>query len=442
MSQRSEAPLFNGIGSLHPADAAGLYPSSLDCGLEDGGLGDSLRSRIQESSRQGYLEMQNANHQEWPPCQVDAESKTDDLYTEDPSISQLIRQPETRPISEEELAAEIKAIYAGLVMVESKCIEVDNAQSADKDPPQWPSVEEKYPFLSQFDEVLLNAYYDFPLASQYPFASLAPRPLTSSTLTKFIHRIKSKLVDIPKRLRLRYLGQEKQRLMGYLNGHFTAAFPDTGSDVMLIDSAYAQEIGLDIDYDIRSRVEVEFADGSTTWTRGIVRDVPWSVGGKTVHCDFHVLDDLCVDVILSNGYLFEMNIFSEYGEYFFDDGAEEDLFYFCNIRLIGQYSEELNILEESYMEDVASPSAFNPETIQRELARRDLIRDKILALPESQQEAAAQAESRRQMHWEALRHVHRARWATNPSAAQLPHTPRDSRKTKILRAIHKLRELF
>ncbi|KAL2137836.1 hypothetical protein VTI28DRAFT_8016 [Corynascus sepedonium] len=34
--------------------------------------------------------------------------------------TKLIKQPETRPILQEQLVAEIKGIYAGLVMVESK----------------------------------------------------------------------------------------------------------------------------------------------------------------------------------------------------------------------------------------------------------------------------------------------------------------------------------
>jgi len=42
----------------------------------------------------------------------------------------IIKQPETRPISQEQLVAEVKGIYAGLVMVEAKCIEVDNKQAA------------------------------------------------------------------------------------------------------------------------------------------------------------------------------------------------------------------------------------------------------------------------------------------------------------------------
>jgi hypothetical protein len=48
----------------------------------------------------------------------------------------IVMQPETRPITQEQLVAEVKGIYAGLVMVEAKCIEVDNKQTtlASADP--------------------------------------------------------------------------------------------------------------------------------------------------------------------------------------------------------------------------------------------------------------------------------------------------------------------
>ncbi len=49
----------------------------------------------------------------------------------------LLLQPETRPISHEQLVVEVKGIYAGLVMVEAKCIDIDERQSAaaqEKDP--------------------------------------------------------------------------------------------------------------------------------------------------------------------------------------------------------------------------------------------------------------------------------------------------------------------
>ncbi len=45
----------------------------------------------------------------------------------------MMRQPETRPISQDQVVAEVKGIYAGFVMVETKCIAVDNAQSSITD---------------------------------------------------------------------------------------------------------------------------------------------------------------------------------------------------------------------------------------------------------------------------------------------------------------------
>jgi hypothetical protein len=68
--------------------------------------------------------------QNLPPAQA-----RDDNYD-------IILQPETRPISQEQLVAEVKGIYAGLVMVEAKCIEVDNKQAtlAQADPGAQPKL--------------------------------------------------------------------------------------------------------------------------------------------------------------------------------------------------------------------------------------------------------------------------------------------------------------
>lgn len=43
---------------------------------------------------------------------------------------EMLLQPETRPISHEQLVVEVKGIYAGLVMVEAKCIDIDERQNA------------------------------------------------------------------------------------------------------------------------------------------------------------------------------------------------------------------------------------------------------------------------------------------------------------------------
>lgn len=92
--------------------------------------------------------------------------------------SVLVKQPETRPISGEQLVAEVKGIYAGLVMVESKCIEVDNAQNAQNDSASKLN-NEQWQALIALHRTLLHEHHDFFLASQHPSASPALRRLAS-----------------------------------------------------------------------------------------------------------------------------------------------------------------------------------------------------------------------------------------------------------------------
>lgn len=94
----------------------------------------------------------------------------------------IILQPETRPISQEQLVAEVKGIYAGLVMVEAKCIEVDNKQAtlAQADPGAQPKLNnEQWQALIALHRTLLHEHHDFFLASQHPSASPALRRLAS-----------------------------------------------------------------------------------------------------------------------------------------------------------------------------------------------------------------------------------------------------------------------
>ncbi|KAJ8069093.1 hypothetical protein OCU04_002766 [Sclerotinia nivalis] len=94
----------------------------------------------------------------------------------------IILQPETRPISQEQLVAEVKGIYAGLVMVEAKCIEVDNKQATltQGNPPTLPKLNnEQWQALIALHRTLLHEHHDFFLASQHPSASPALRRLAS-----------------------------------------------------------------------------------------------------------------------------------------------------------------------------------------------------------------------------------------------------------------------
>jgi len=162
----------------------------------------------------------------------------------------------------------------------------------------------------------------------------------SETLTTFKHRIKSRMRGLSSRLCLNLLGRERQRLWGSLNGRRTLALPDTGSDLMLISRAYARRLNLKVDTDSATWLEVEFADGSTGQTSGIARREKWTVGDKTVRCDFHVLDNLWVDLVLSNNYLFEMDIFTNHQDCFLDVDSGKRATRFSAIRLIGKASKD------------------------------------------------------------------------------------------------------
>ena len=96
--------------------------------------------------------------------------------------SRMVRQPDTKPISQDQLVAEVKGIYAGLVMVEGKCIQVDlkQAQLAREVPPgqQPPALSnEQYQALIALHRTLLHEHHDFFLASQHPSASPAVKRL-------------------------------------------------------------------------------------------------------------------------------------------------------------------------------------------------------------------------------------------------------------------------
>jgi hypothetical protein len=130
--------------------------------------------------------------------------------------------------------------------------------------------------------------------------------------------IKSKVVNPHGRLHVRVLDDAPQRLKGSSDGHETLAMTDSGPDVMLISKAYAQKCGLHIDRDPPNMINLEFVDGSTEWTNGIVRNVPWTVEGTIRYWDFYVLDSLCEDLILSNAYLTETNSFVNHADSFID----------------------------------------------------------------------------------------------------------------------------
>ncbi|KAK6504404.1 hypothetical protein TWF506_002603 [Arthrobotrys conoides] len=111
-----------------------------------------------------------------------AQASSDIDESEPQQPTELILQPETRPISQEQLVAEVKGIYAGLVMVEAKCIEVDSKQAAAatqgiKQVP--PLNNDQWQALIALHRTLLHEHHDFFLASQHPSAAPSLRKLAT-----------------------------------------------------------------------------------------------------------------------------------------------------------------------------------------------------------------------------------------------------------------------
>lgn len=101
----------------------------------------------------------------------------DGMCIEPKAEPEMLLQPETRPISHDQLVIEVKGIYAGLVMVEAKCIDIDEKQFAaatEKDLSKRPQLkEDQWQSLIALHKQLLHEHHDFFLASQNPSASSA-----------------------------------------------------------------------------------------------------------------------------------------------------------------------------------------------------------------------------------------------------------------------------
>ncbi|EDU46075.1 conserved hypothetical protein [Pyrenophora tritici-repentis Pt-1C-BFP] len=87
-----------------------------------------------------------------------------------------------RPISQEELASEAKSIYAGLMMIEAKCMHVDRARAAaiaEEGEARTNLASDHWQALIALHRTLLHEHHDFFLASQHPSSSPALRRLAA-----------------------------------------------------------------------------------------------------------------------------------------------------------------------------------------------------------------------------------------------------------------------
>ncbi|KAF3034643.1 hypothetical protein E8E11_004121 [Didymella keratinophila] len=109
---------------------------------------------------------------------ADRQSGLMELQKDDPRYPGFLLQPGSQPISQEQLASEVKNIYTGLIMVETECIRVERAQAAaPKDPEGGVLDPDHWQALIALHRTLLHEHHDFFLAAQHPSANPALRRL-------------------------------------------------------------------------------------------------------------------------------------------------------------------------------------------------------------------------------------------------------------------------
>ncbi|KAI9904946.1 hypothetical protein N3K66_001475 [Trichothecium roseum] len=224
---------------------------------------------------------------------------------------------------------------------------------------------------------------------------------TTRTFSTFAHRIKEVISrNLPSTTprRVLYIDQlgasasSKARLLSLCNGHPVFGLPDTCSDISIINHHTARELcqklGLSILTD--HSIEVQFIDGSTAHTSGLIKDVEWCFGvtldnEDTRRIDLHVMDGIPCTVILDKWLLWENKVFSRY----------ED----C-LRYLGpdwQRSRDDFVL--GIKRSRAPQGQANP--MYEEAARRTEALSRLRKLPQDQQEASWQKEMQRRQHWHA-----------------------------------------
>ncbi|KLU89100.1 hypothetical protein MAPG_08076 [Magnaporthiopsis poae ATCC 64411] len=147
-------------------------------------------------------------------------------------------------------------------------------------------------------------------------------------------------------------------------------------------------------------------------------------GEWPVRCDFYVLDDLPVDVVLSSDFLFQLDLFSlRYGVFFVNPGPAAVAAAFCGITQLPSYRSLFAKLAakkqaagaaRGTVEDWTSPLAFTPTMVLRELERREQTDAAIGRVTDPARAGALrQAEARRRKEWDGWRDHHRTAWASS-----------------------------
>ncbi|KAI8939336.1 hypothetical protein NX059_003127 [Plenodomus lindquistii] len=160
--------------------------------------------------------------------------------------------------------------------------------------------------------------------------------IETETLSKHLHRVTEKILEsltIPRRLLFVDTPAERatsrERILGLINGRPIGGLADTCSDFTIIKRSAAKKLGLAILEGEDHTTEVQFVDGSTAFTTGMIPNVRWcfsvTLAESDIHTvDVHVMDDIPCAFILDRWLLWDNRAFLNYQDSFIDIGQ-------CNI---------------------------------------------------------------------------------------------------------------
>jgi len=196
----------------------------------------------------------------------------------------------------------------------------------------------------------------------------------SETFTRFAHRVGRKIRESVGRgiHRLCFLGSQ-QYVNGIANNVRVDAVPDTGADVSVMSTRFANANGFEIDDDEQHRILLGFADGSTARARGVVKNVAWSFGAdeKAHLTNVYVLSSLPVDLVLGYDFLCQTEAFIQHEHDFWhvEDLEQKDFWMLCLIRVLKralkgvegddsrEYPRDFQLSEESMSDNVTANAA-------------------------------------------------------------------------------------
>ncbi|KAI0147210.1 hypothetical protein GGR57DRAFT_263403 [Xylariaceae sp. FL1272] len=238
------------------------------------------------------------------------------------------------------------------------------------------------------------------------------------TLSQFKHRLKEVLYSGLKRLSLRLLHDDelddegRARVHGLIEGVPLLAVPDSGSNIMAMSSSLARKLGLPINR--RKRTEIEFADGSTATTLGVVNarwQFPqWGYMGPddyfnpSTEYEWHVIDGLTADVILGIDFIKTHDVFDRY-EYTLTDADSATASEIYGIYATSEYLEQSpcdDTLANQVRGDLHSSEPFSFATQNRESVRRNMVNRRLQSMPLEKRESRQFIEDERIRLWDQM----------------------------------------